>query len=122
MSLLVTFLLSARLATPFGTRKSGRRPARGASRFGSLTGTGVPTNMGFGRSSLSGTLSSARAVAMRQSARPAAASRAARRLNDVGIWVGLGMGSGCEIGGLAGDKAPGLDRLDRLEHGHLALE
>ena len=38
--------------------KSGRLPLCAGSRFGTLIGTGVPTNSGLGRSVFSGTLSS----------------------------------------------------------------
>src|ERR1700677_3360061 len=48
LSLDVTFLFFARLIVPAGTKKSGRLPLVGGSRFGTLRGTGVPTNNGGG--------------------------------------------------------------------------
>src|SRR5580698_7616944 len=48
LSLAVTFLFLARLMVPAGTMKSGRLPFIGGSRFGTLRGTGVPTNNGGG--------------------------------------------------------------------------
>ena len=48
LSLAVTFLPLARLTVPAGTMKSGRLPFGGGSRFGTLSGTGVPTKRGRG--------------------------------------------------------------------------
>src|SRR5450432_947232 len=62
LSLAVTFLPFARFSVPAGTRKSGRLPFCAGSRFGTLIGTGVPTNSGLGRSVFSGTLSCASKV------------------------------------------------------------
>src|SRR5437879_289076 len=61
-SLLVTGLPFESSLVPAGTMKSGRLPVGAGSRFGSEIGRGVPTKSGFGSSSLSGTLSSARAA------------------------------------------------------------
>src|SRR3569833_3730445 len=58
-SLAVTFLPFARLTVPAGTMKSARLPFRGGARFGTLSGTGVPTKRGRGSWVLSGTLSCA---------------------------------------------------------------
>ena len=48
LSLDVTFLPLARLTVPAGIMKSGRLPFIGGSRFGTLSGTGVPTKRGRG--------------------------------------------------------------------------
>src|SRR5258708_7586095 len=63
-SLLVTGLPFERSTVPAGTMRSGRFPPSGGSRLGIWMGRGVPANSGFGRSSLSGTLSSARKSAV----------------------------------------------------------
>src|ERR1035437_650173 len=61
LSLAVTFLPLARLMVPAGTKKSGRLPFIGGSRFGTFRGTGVPTKRGRGSCVFSGILSCARA-------------------------------------------------------------
>jgi len=71
----VTVLPFESSTVPAGTSRSGRLPLRGFSRFASEIGRGVPTNNGFGRSSFSGTLSSARTAA----SEPHASARASNR-------------------------------------------
>src|SRR4051812_28973456 len=62
-SLLVTVLPFESSTVPAGTMRSGRLPTWAGSRLGNEIGRGVPANSGFGRSSFSGTLSSARTSA-----------------------------------------------------------